>query len=251
MEAGAGVLPVQRQGGRMSRSPRPYLPGYPAHVVQRGNNRANCFVCVADYHHYLHCLGEACRRYRVALHAYVLMTNHVHLLMTPADAGGISRVMQSLGRRYVQYFNRTYGRSGTLWEGRHRASLVDADAYLLACHRYIELNPVRAGLVEAPAAYRWSSHRRNACGAADPLLTPHPVYESLGPDAQACAAAYRALFAVPLPAATLHALRTTSRLGLPLGPAHFIARLGACLDRAAGSAPCDRRLRLSAAGRGR
>ena len=128
-----------------------YLAGVPAHVIQRGNNRDACFFHEDDYRFYRQCLAEACRRYGVDLHAYVLMTNHTHLLMTPACPEGISRVMQSLGRRFVQYMNKTYRRTGTLWESRHKASLVDAERYLLACYRYIELNPVRAGMVEHPA----------------------------------------------------------------------------------------------------
>jgi len=128
----------------MPRKPRMYIGGLPCHVIQRGNNRDACFYSDQDYQFYLYQLGEVCRRYSVQLHAYVLMTNHSHLLMTPKDEWGISRVMQSLGRCYVQYINKTYRRTGTLWEGRHKSSLVDADRYLLACYRYIELNPVRA-----------------------------------------------------------------------------------------------------------
>ena len=146
----------------MPRKSRMYLPTIPCHVVSRGNNRDACFYADEDYLFYLECLGDACDKYAVALHAYVLMTNHVHLLLTPRDELGISRVMQSVGRRYVQYINYTYRRSGTLWEGRHKASLIDADRYLLACYRYIELNPVRANMVVDPADYRWSSYRVNA-----------------------------------------------------------------------------------------
>jgi len=132
----------------MPRKPRVYLSGVPCHVIQRGNDRQPCFYSEEDYVFYLECLYDACKRYKVNLHAYVLMTNHVHLLVTPRVADGISRVMQSIGRRYVQYVNVTYKRSGTLWEGRHKSSLVDADNYLLSCYRYIEMNPVRAGMVQ-------------------------------------------------------------------------------------------------------
>ena len=131
----------------MPRKRRPYLPGVPCHIISHGNNREACFYSEDDYLFYLECLADACKRYQVALHAYVLMTNHDHLLMTPATGSGLSQVMQSVGRRYVQYVNINYKRSGTLWEGRHKASLVDAEYYLLACYRYIELNPVRASMV--------------------------------------------------------------------------------------------------------
>ena len=142
----------------MPRKQRMYLPGVPAHVVQRGNNRDACFFHEDDYRYYLAVLADELKRYRVSLHAYVLMTNHVHLLMTPTDETGISRVMQHVGRTYVLYINRTYRRTGTLWEGRHKASLVNAAEYLLSCYRDIELNPVRAGMVETPEAYPWSSY---------------------------------------------------------------------------------------------
>lgn len=138
----------------MPRKQRMYLADVPAHVIQRGNNREACFYAEQDYLFYLDCLQNACERYQVAVHAYVLMTNHVHLLMTPATQEGISRVMQSLGRRYVQYINYEYRRTGTLWESRHKASLVDAENYLLTCYRYIELNPVRANMVNHPGDYR-------------------------------------------------------------------------------------------------
>ncbi|WP_218190334.1 transposase [Pseudomonas sp. CC6-YY-74] len=140
----------------MPRKQRMYLPGVPAHVVPRGNNRDACFFHEDDYRFYLAVLAEGLKRYRVALHAYVLMT--------PADETGISRVMQHVGRMYVLYINRTYQRTGTLWEGRHKASLVNAAEYLLSCYRYIELNPVRAGLVAAPEAYPWSSYRWHGWG---------------------------------------------------------------------------------------
>ena len=163
----------------MPRKPRMYLPEIPCHVIQRGNNREACFFAEQDYQFFLEYLAAACRRYRIAIHAYVLMTNHVHLLMTPTTREGISRAMQSIGRRYVQYINREYRRCGTLWESRHKASLVDAERYLLTCYRYIELNPVRAGMVEHPGDYRWSSYRHNAYGEKNALITQHPLYERI------------------------------------------------------------------------
>jgi putative transposase len=168
-----------------------YLPGVPAHVVQRGNNRDACFFHEDDYRYYLAVLAEGLKRYRVSLHAYVLMTNHVHLLMTPTDETGISQVMQHVGRMYVLYINRTYRRTGTLWEGRHKASLVNAAEYLLTCYRYIELTPVRAGMVETPEAYPWSSYCGHGWGKADALVTDHVLYCELGSDAASRQHAYR------------------------------------------------------------
>ena len=148
----------------MARLRRFALPGQPQHIIQRGNNREIIFAAEGDCRFYLDKLEEACRRFRCAVHAYVLMTNHVHLLMTPSDELGIGKVMQALGWVYVQYFNHTYGRTGTLWEGRYKSSLLDSEGYLLTCSRYIELNPVRAGMVGHPAEYPWSSYRHNALG---------------------------------------------------------------------------------------
>ena len=163
--------------------PRPLridLPGIPQHVVQRGNDRQPCFFDDADYLCYRSELGEMARREGCAVHAYVLMTNHVHLLLTPSRPGAVGKAMQSLGRRYVRYINATYGRTGTLWEGRYKASLVGDGDYLMQCHRYIELNPLRAAMVADPRDYRWSSHHALAFGEADPLVTPHPDYLALG-----------------------------------------------------------------------
>jgi putative transposase len=143
---------------------------------------------------YLECLGEAARKYRVSVHAYVLMTNHVHLLMTPTSVAGMSQVMQMLGRRYVRYINYTYRRSGTLWEGRYHASLVQGDRYLLTCDRYIELNPVRANITQGPADYRWSGYHCTALGQPDPLIEPHEDYLRLGTEPAERQAAHRDLF---------------------------------------------------------
>jgi len=146
----------------MARKPRVFLQGVAQHVVQRGNNREPCFFAEADYQFYLECLAESATKYACQLHAYVLMTNHVHLLVTPENESSLSGMMQSLGRRYVRYVNHTYKRTGTLWEGRYKSSLVQSENYLLTCSRYIELNPVRANMVETPAEYRWSSYGHNA-----------------------------------------------------------------------------------------
>lgn len=220
----------------MPRKPRLYLPGHPCHIVQRGNNRTVCFFAEQDYQFYLDCLADACQRYRVALHAYVLMTNHVHLLMTPTTQEGISNVMQSLGRRYVQYINYEYRRSGTLWEGRHKASLVNADEYLLKCYRYIELNPVRGNMVQHPADYQWTSYQYNAHGAADRIITPHPLYVNLDCDQHNRQHAYRELFRVAMDSESVHAIRTATQFSTPLGNNRFKADIEATLQRKLGYA---------------
>ncbi len=220
----------------MPRKPRMYLPGVPCHVIQRGNNRDACFFSDQDYLFYLSCLQDACRRYRVSVHAYVLMTNHVHLLMTPEDSGGISRVMQSLGRRYVQYINYEYQRSGTLWEGRHKASLVDAEHYLLSCMRYIELNPVRANMVKHPADYRWSSYRVNAQSNKCDLITQHPLYMSLGLEASERNYSYRCLFEHQLDDEDIHAIRKAAQFSVPLGHERFKQQIEIALGRSTGYA---------------
>jgi putative transposase len=166
----------------MARLPRYAVPGQPQHVIQRGNNRAVLFATAPDYQFFRDCLKTACEHHGCQIHAYVFMTNHVHLLMTPQTEDGIGKVMQSVGRRYVQYFNFTYGRTGTLWEGRYKATLIDTERYLLTCYRYIELNPVRAGLVAGPGEYPWSSYGANALGRYDPLVTLHGQYLGLGTD---------------------------------------------------------------------
>ncbi|MFT4564936.1 MAG: putative transposase [Gammaproteobacteria bacterium] len=220
----------------MPRKPRMYLPGVPCHVTQRGNNREACFFACSDNKFYLDCLADACTRYRVAVHAYVLMTNHVHLLMTPSDREGISRVMQSLGRRYVQTINKIHRRYGTLWQSRHGSSLVDAESYLLSCYRYIELNPVAAKMVQHPADYRWSSYRNNALGIADNLVTPHAIYRQLGATEDKCRDAYRALFAAHLDEKDIRTIRTATRFSMPVGDHKFKARIERALGREIGNA---------------
>ena len=159
----------------MARLPRFVIPGQPQHVIVRGNNREPIFYAEEDYRFYLEKLQQACEKHQCDLHAYVLMTNHVHLLITPHTEDGISKSLQMLGRYYVQYFNHTYQRTGTLWEGRYKATLIDSERYLLTCYRYIELNPVRAeGMVDHPSEYPWSSYRYNVVGESDPLVVPHP-----------------------------------------------------------------------------
>lgn len=220
----------------MPRKPRMYLPEVPAHVVQRGNNRAACFFTDDDYVFYLECLGQGLRRYNVKLHAYVLMTNHVHLLLTPADNHGISRLMQHLARLYVLYVNRTYRRSGTLWEGRHKASLVQAEEYLLTCYRYIEMNPVAAGMVSRPEHYPWSSYHWHAWGKSNQLITDHALYEAIALDRQGRRRWYRELFKYHLPSEDVHQIRRSLAYNYPLGNNRFREGIEAALGRSVGEA---------------
>ena len=201
---------------RMARPLRFVLPGDTLHVIQRGNNRARCFVDDADRERYLASLRRASDRAHCAIHAYVLMTNHAHLLVTAEDASAAGRMMQSMGPAYVRYFNRRHGRTGTLWEDRFRSGRIDSERYLLQCSRYIEMNPVRAGIVQEPGAYRWSSFRSNARGEFDALVRPHPVYLALGRGASVRREAYRALFTAPLDGILLDAIRATHK-GIALG----------------------------------
>ena len=164
----------------MPRKPRFYLPGIPAHIVQRANSRQAVFFSEDDYAVYLDWLRLGAGKHGCKIHAYVLMTNHVHLLATPDSRESISKTIQYVGRNYVSYVIRTYGKSGTLWEGRHKGCLVSSSDYLLTCMRYIEMNPVRAGMVETPAEYRWSIYRANGLGEASDLVEPHSDYLSLG-----------------------------------------------------------------------
>jgi putative transposase len=205
----------------MSRRPRILLADHPLHIVQRGINREPCFFAEEDYQFCLHWLEETARACGCAIHAYTLMTNHVHLLLTPAEPAAPARLMQSLGRRYVQYVNRFYRRSGSLWEGRYKSSVVQTESYLLACMRYIELNPVRAGMVVDPGQYRWSSYRANGLGQADARLTPHSLYLALAAHGDERRAAYRALFRPQLDEEAAADIREALRLGMPLGNERF------------------------------
>ncbi|WP_440223845.1 transposase [Dokdonella sp. MW10] len=192
----------------MARLPRIDLAGVAQHVVQRGNNRQACFVTEYDFVRYREELEDAATRHACSVHAWVFMTNHVHLLVTPSEVGGVSRMMQAIGRRYVGGFNARHTRTGTLWEGRFKAALVAGDRYVLACYRYIESNPVRAGMTDTAAGYRWSSHAVNALGQRDALLVPHEAYLRLDVDGENRRIAYAALFSRALDDATIAALRT-------------------------------------------
>ena len=211
----------------MPRRPRLDQPGQPQHIIQRGNIRGVCFFADDDYYCYLHWLRKAAADHHVAVHAYVLMTNHVHVLATPAKARALATMMQSLGRRYVRYVNATYKRSGTLWEGRYKAGAVDAEEYLLRVYRYIELNPVRANMVAYPHEYRWSSHAINAGGKANDWLKPHALYLALGSGPAERTEAYLSLFRIELDPEDTARIRTAVNLGIGVGDARFREELEA------------------------
>lgn len=206
----------------MSRLSRLHVPGLPQLILQRGNNGVGIFMDEVDYQNYRDCLRNAARELGVPVHAYVLMPNHVHLLMAAAEEGVAGSLMQRLGRRYVRYFNDRHGRTGTLWEGRYRSTVVEPDQYLLACYRYIELNPVRSGLVAEAAHYPWSSCRHHVGLVSDPLLTDHALYWALGNTPFERQAAYRALLEAGEPAAELAAIRFAAHRGWMLGETDLI-----------------------------
>jgi putative transposase len=217
----------------MPRRARLRLAGIPVHLIQRGNNRAACFFADGDYALYLDHLETLARKYGCQVHAYVLMTNHVHLLLTPIAEDSASLMMKHLGQRYVQYINRSYRRSGTLWEGRFKSCLTQSASYVLACYRYIELNPVRAGMVTRPGDYRWSSFLANAHGKSDRLLTPHEEFLRLGSTAEARRAAYRALIADRLEPETVATIRSSTNGNIALGSLTFQSEVEATLGRRA------------------
>jgi len=215
----------------MARMPRIVVPGQALHVIQRGNNRQPVFYRDEDYHIYLETLQQAAVSRGCAIHAYALMTNHVHLLLTPEQTEGPSRMIQAIGRRYVRYVNGRYGRTGTLWEGRFKSALISAERYLLTCARYIELNPVRAGMVKHPGEYRWSSYRCNAIGQQDGVITPHPLYEQLGSDADTQQSVYRGLFAGHINEGDLDSIRKGTETGEVIGNDRFREQIQAVIER--------------------
>ena len=205
----------------MARLPRFVIAGQPQHIILRGNNRDAIFGSDADYLFLLEKLQAACEKHDVQLHAYVLMTNHLHFLMTPGQDNSLSKAMQMLGRYYVQYFNFTHRRTGTLFEGRYKASLIDSETYLLSCMRYIELNPVRAAMVGHPSEYPWSSYRHNALGEANELIVAHNLYQRLGRNAEQRQAAYRQLFKSHLSELLLAQIRESTNKSWVLGTEQF------------------------------
>ena len=232
----------------MPRRPRIDLPGVSQHIIQRGNDRQPCFFADVDRIRYLDELREICLKEDCAVHAYVPMTNHVHLLATPSRAGQIARIMQSLGRRYVRFVNDRYHRTGTLWEGRCKACLVDSETCLLRCHRYTELNPVRAGMVVTPNEYRWTSYAANAAGRHDPLLTQHPAYRALGATSDERQHAYRRLFDDPPDADELDAICTYLQRQHALGSTRFQLSIERQLARRVGPAKVGRPRKKTAGG---
>ena len=218
----------------MARLPRYVIPGQPQHIIQRGNNRQAIFASDEDYQFLRDALIDASVKHDLALHAYVFMTNHIHLLATPGAENSISKVFQSVGRRYVQYFNFNYKRSGTLWEGRYRATVVDSERYLLTVMRYIELNPVRANMVAHPRDYPWSSYAYNAGGEAGAnvnWLVAHREYLRLGRTAQERQEAYRQLFKAAVPRDDLAAIRDCTHKGWALGSERFTKKIEALTQR--------------------
>ena len=215
----------------MARLPRIVIPGQPQHVIVRGNNRSEIFRADADYSFYLEKLKAACDQHGCQIHAYILMTNHVHLLVTPETEQSLAKTLQMLGRYYVQYFNFSYQRTGTLWEGRYKATLIDSESYLLTCMRYIELNPVRAGMVSHPSEYRWSSYHCNALGRADALVTTHLQYRRLDKAAETRQAAYRLLFRHHLAESSVAAIRDATNKAWVLGSDRFKQRVQRQLAR--------------------
>lgn len=205
----------------MPRRPRIKLAELPQHVVRRGINREPCFFAKGDYHSYLHWLEKASADWHCAIHAHVLVSNHVHLLVTPESETGTAKLTQAIGRRYVQYINRSYKRTGRLWEGRYKSSVIQAETYLPTRMRYIELNTVRAGMVSDPGQYRWSSYRHNGLGQPDPRITPHPLYLAIYRKDADRETAYRALFRSELDEEALSDIRLALSQGQPLGHGRF------------------------------
>ena len=215
----------------MPRRARIRFAGIPQHVIQRGNNRAACFFADEDYQSYLDSLQQGAERYGCDIHAYVLMTNHVHLLATPADEESLAGMMRYLGSRYVQYVNYTYKRSGTLWEGRYKSSLIDSERYLLTCYRYIELNPVRAGMVKGAGDYKWSSYSAHALGQTNELIQDHSCYLALGLNEETRRTAYQALFRHQVDEETLTGIREAVNRGIAFGSERFKDEIEATLAR--------------------
>jgi putative transposase len=205
----------------VSRRLRVVVPNIPLHITQRGVDRCLTFLTDEDFAFYRWALREAAIDASCAVHAYVLMTNHVHLLVSPAEPTGPMRMMISLGRRYVRYFNHRYRRTGTLWEGRYRSALVHSATYFFNCSRYIESNPVRSGMVARPGAYEWSSFRANALAADDPVVTPHAQYTALGEHRDECCSAYRALFVTALDPREVASIRAAPRSAPPLHASYY------------------------------
>ncbi|MDH3636618.1 MAG: transposase [Gammaproteobacteria bacterium] len=224
----------------MARLPRYAIKNQPHHIIQRGRDGKQIFFEEQDYQYFYDCLEAAAYNYHLKIHAYVLMPNHVHILATPGDTDSISRTTQSIGRNYVQYFNEYFDMSGTLWEGRYRATVIDSKTYLLTCSRYIELNPVRGGLVKKPVDYRWSSYAHNALGKADAMISAHGEYLKLGNNDKERAKAYRALFKQKLSSQTVQTITETALKGWVLGDDKFARKIEKLSGRRASRLPKGR-----------
>ena len=218
----------------MPRKPRFFLPDVPNHVVQRGRNREPVFFESSDYYFYLEKLREALHKYEAELHAYVLMTNHVHLLISAKDAKAISSVMQYVGRCYVPYINHKYGFSGSLWEGRFKSSLIESESYLLSCMRYIELNPVRANMAHSPEDYIYSSYHANALGKDDLLVTPHVEFLKISESSKNRAKFYQGLFNQIISQEDMNNLKHSYESGTPMGSSYFQSYIEQVLGRKVG-----------------
>ena len=215
----------------MPRRFRIIVPGIPLHIIQRGNNRQACFFADEDYLFYLEWLKEYAQRADCFIHSYVLMTNHVHLLLTPTKSDSAGILMKQLGQSYVQYINRTYKRSGTLWEGRFRSCIIQQEEYLFICQRYIEMNPIRAGMVEHPGEYRWSSYQVNGQGDKSDLITHHNLYRSLGRADKERQQAYRELFRYELEPGEIDKIRKATNGNFSLGSNRFADEISEMLGR--------------------
>lgn len=229
----------------MARLPRLTIPGYPHHVIQRGNNRQAIFGATADYELLLGLIDEHARKQHVAVHGYVLMTNHFHLLATPETEEGIPQMMQAVGRRYVRNYNLRHQRTGTLWEGRYKSTLIQAERYLLACMVYMDLNPVRAGMAADPAEYRWSSHQHYIGRRSDKLITPHPLYWELGNTPFARDEAYAVLVRSGIGEEQKRALTDATLRGWALGEPDYVAELQRRTSRRVAKGQAGRPVRKS------
>jgi putative transposase len=218
----------------MPRKKRFYQPNVPVHVFQRGHNSEPVFLEDKDYLGYLRFLKASSDALGCLVHAYVLMTNHVHLLVTPKTADSISLLFQNIGRQFVPYINKTYRRRGSLWEGRHKGNILESEAYLLICMRYIEMNPVRAGMVEYPAQYRWSSYAANALGVDNAIIKPHEVYLTLGKTLEERQTTYRELFETAIHSDELDLIRSSLHSGTPIGSNRFKQKIEAVVGGSVG-----------------
>jgi putative transposase len=224
----------------MARLPRYTIINQSQHIIQQGREGQRIFIDEQDYQYFRDCLDAAAYNYGLRVHAYVLMPDHVHILATPASADSVSRTVQSIGRNYVQYYNECYEDSGTLWEGRYRATVLDERQYLLTCSRYIESNPVSAGLVRSARDYRWSSYARNTMGKPDETITPHREYQKLGANDEQRAAAYRELFKQKIDDETSRLITESTLKGWALGDAKFLRRIEKLSGRRASQLPKGR-----------